>query len=342
MKRVWHTRAPTRVNMSATTSKPRSHDLGRLLLRLLGPVLLVVVLLRLDDPLKIHRTMAEANWALLATAILLNGLVVHLKVVRWRLLLARSGYRYPLGRAWLAFLASAYVALLTPGRVGDVLRVRYLKRDLGVPYAEGLASVVMDRFCDLYVLAAFVAGAAVHFAPVLAPELRWATWVCVAATALGPLVLLLRGPQERVLGGAFRALDARLGAGNLEDGFHRFSKALRANLGGSLGLTLPISVLAFLVNYAQGAMIAAAMGIDVSFVDVSGLLAIASLLGLLPITLSGVGVREALFAVVFPALGHSAEAGVSFGLLVFAVIYLATTIAGFVAWQVAPPSANAH
>lgn len=283
------------------------------------------------------RGIAGANWMLLSAAVALNGLVVHLKVLRWRVLLARRGFGYPLGRAWLAFLASAYLGLLTPGRVGDVLRVKYLKRDMDVPYADGLASVVMDRFCDLYVLAAFVGAAAVHFAPALAPELRWATWLCVAGTVLAPLVLLLPGPQERLLARAFRGLDARLGRGSLEQGFERFATALRANLGRSLLLTLPTSVLAFLVSYVQGALIARAMGLDLALLDVSGLLAIASLLGLLPITLSGVGVREALFAVVFPTLGYSASVGVSFGLLVFAVIYLATTVAGFIAWQIAPP-----
>lgn len=326
------------MSQSSAPAAP-SRNLARTAIRLLGPILLVIVLWRLDDPSALYRSVRDANLPLLLAAVALNPLNIHLKVVRWRVLLDRRSIKYPLKRAWLAFLTGAYLAMLTPGRVGDVLRVQYLKRDLDIPYPEGLASVVMDRFCDLYVLAAFVGVAAVHFGPILAPELAWATWLCVAGTVIGPLVFLLPGLPEKVLGRVFRTVGARFGG--LEGGFQRFFTALRANFGWSLTITLPLTALAFVVNYVQGAMIASAMGIDVTFFDVTCLLAIASLLGLLPISLSGVGIREAFFAVVFPALALTAEQGVSFGLLVFAVIYIAITVAGFIAWQIAPPPLGA-
>ena len=40
---------------------------------------------------------------------------------------------------------------------GDALRVQYLHHDLGVRYAEGLASVAMDRIYDLVVVSGFQA-----------------------------------------------------------------------------------------------------------------------------------------------------------------------------------------
>jgi hypothetical protein len=46
-----------------------------------------------------------------------------------------------------------------------------VKNDIGVPYTEGLATTLMDRFCDLYVLAAVVTLGAVHFASALSADL---------------------------------------------------------------------------------------------------------------------------------------------------------------------------
>lgn len=92
-----------------------------------------------------------------------------------------------------------------------------------------------------------------------------------------------------------------------------------------------------MVNYLQGWLIARAMGLPMTFLDATCLLAIASLLGLLPISVSGVGVRELFFALAFPMLGFAAAEGVTFGLLVFLVIYLVIVAIGFVSWQVAPP-----
>ena len=302
------------------------------LMRLVGPALLVLVIARTPDPRAILRAVAAASAGPLLLAALLNVLNIHLKVVRWQAILRVRGIAYGTGRAWVAFLTSLYLGMLTPGRVGDVLRARYLRHDADVPYSEGIASVVVDRLCDLYVLVVFVAVGAVRYAPVLAGGLGWITWAGVAATALGPLVLLVPGVAEAVLGRAFARLSPEGGGGLV-----RFLAAVRANVGRPLLFTLPITVATFAVNYLQGWLIARAMGLPMTFLDATCLLAIASLLGLLPISVSGIGVRELFFSLAFPMLGFAAADGVTFGLLVFFVIYLVIVAIGFVSWQVAPP-----
>jgi hypothetical protein len=102
-------------------------------------------------------------------------------------------------------------------------------------------------------------------------------------------------------------------------------------------VAIPLTVASLAIGYAQGWIVARALGLRLSYLDVASLLATTSLLGLMPISISGVGVRELFLAFVFPALGLLAANGVAFGLLVFACNYLAIVLAGFIAWQVAPP-----
>lgn len=317
------------------SAAPRSSGarLRGLLVRLVGPALLVLVIARMKDPAALFRVVASAALAPLVIAILLNLVNIHLKVVRWDVILRTRDIVYPRRRAWASFLTSLYVGLLTPGRVGDILRARYLEHDLGVPYAEGIASVVVDRLCDLYVLAAFVAVGVVHYAPVIVGGLAVVTWAGVAATVLGPLLLLIPGVAEAVLERAFK----RFVPGDRGNSFRLFLEAVRANVGRPLLLTLPLTVATFVINYAQGWLIARAVGLPMSFFDATCLLAIASLLGLLPISVSGVGVRELFFALAFPLIGFTADDGVRFGLLVFFVIYLVIVFVGFVSWQISPP-----
>lgn len=311
----------------------------RLGLRLVGPALLVVVILRIQDKAALWRVLAAADAWPLALALVLNLANIHLKVVRWDIFLRTRGIVYPLRRAWGAFLASLYVGMLTPGRVGDVLRVHYLRADLGVPYAEGLASVVIDRLCDVYVLLAFVAVGVARFSSVLDGRLAWITWAGVGATALLPLVLLVPGIAERAARGIYR----RVGSSAPEEApgdkgsFSLFLEALRANVGPKLLVTIPLTVATFFISYVQGFLICRALHLDISFFDATCLLAIANLLGLLPISVSGIGVRELFFSRIFPALGYPESAGVSFGLAVFAVIYLAIAAIGLVSWQLSPP-----
>jgi uncharacterized protein (TIRG00374 family) len=303
----------------------------RLSIRVIGPALLVVVVWSLDDKAELWRTVKEANWLLLGAAVATNVPIVHFKVVRWQKLLAARGYHYSLGRTYLAVLSSLYLGMVTPGRMGDALRIQYVKHDIDVPYPEGLAATLMDRFCDLYVLAAVVALGTVHFASELSAEVANVAWAAVAIAVLAPSAFLLKGPMEllnRILSRLTKrwhaSLDALLGA-------------LRGLIGKSLVVAIALTVASFAVNYFQGWLVAGALGIELSYVDVASLLATASLLGLMPISVSGVGVRELFLALVFPALGLAAAQGVAFGLVVFLCNHLAIVCAGFVAWQIAPP-----
>lgn len=303
----------------------------RYAVRLVGPVLLVLVVWRLGDVRVLAALLGRATLLPLLAACALNAPNLHLKVVRTQVIARLSGHRYSTRAAWRAMLPSLFLGMVTPGRVGDALRIQYLRRDVGVGYADGLAMVVIDRLCDLYVLAAFVALAAARFAALLEGTLGFVTWVGVGGTVLLPLLLLVPGPADRAL--AFLAQRFPLGA----EASARFLGVLRALMVPRLAWAVPLTIAAFAVNYLQGWLVAKALGLPLAYVDVVHLMAVASLLGLLPISISGAGVREAFLALVFPALGLAPEGGVAFGILLFAVIYVACSVAGLVAWQLAPP-----
>lgn len=303
----------------------------RLLIRLTGPALLVAIIWTLDDKAALWSAARHASWPLLGVAVLLNLPVIHLKVVRWREFLGSRGFVYPTRRSYAAVLSSLYLGMLTPGRVGDALRIQYVHRDIGVPYSEGAAITLMDRFCDLYVLAGVAAIGVPHFGSVLRDDLAYATWAAVGIAVLAPAFLLAKGPVD--LAGRFLKRFAQRWHANLD----AVVQVLRSLVGRSLFVALALTAAAFAVNYLQGWLVAQAIGLELTYLDVATLLAATSLLGLLPVSISGIGVRELFLALVFPALGFSRAQGVAFGLLVFLCINLSTVLLGFLAWQLAPP-----
>jgi hypothetical protein len=228
-------------------------------------------------------------------------------------------------------LSSLYLGMVTPGRVGDLLRIQYVKHDIGVPYTEGLATTLMDRFCDLYVLAAVVALGAMHFASALSADLANITWAAVALAVLAPSAFLLKGPVE-LLTRLLSRLTTRWHAS-----VTALLDALRGLVGRSLIGAVARTVASFAVGFLLGWLVARALGIELSYVDVASLLATTSLLSLIPISVSGVGVRELFLALVFPALGLLPAQGVALGIMVFVCNHMVIVVAGFIAWQLAPP-----
>jgi uncharacterized membrane protein YbhN (UPF0104 family) len=304
-------------------------------MRLVGPLLLVWVLWRFGDSETLTGAFKRASLWPLAGAVLLDAGVIHAKLFRWQTLLAACNVRVDTASAYRAYLPSLFLGLATPGRVGDVVRIQYLKRDHGVRYPDGLAVSVVDRLCDVYVLLAFVSLGIVHLTNALSAPLARTAWLAVAGVAVAPLLLFI----PKIAEPAANWLYARVAGDGTPDGPSTFFAALRSQVGRALIAPLGATVAAFLINYLQAWLVASALGMTLSFSDVVAVVSISSLLGLLPISVSGIGVREAFFALVFPvAFGSSETMGIAFGLGVFGVIYLPALAVGFVAWQLWPPS----
>ncbi len=320
---------------SAKTSKRAT--IVRWGLRLIGPVILAVTIARLPEPKRLYSLLVATHAGPLAAALALNVVPLFLKAIRWKLLLRARGIEYSIRDACMALGASLYVGMLTPGRVGDVVRVQYVRHEANAPYSEGLASIVLDRLADLYVLVAFVSVAVVHYGDTLDTRLRVLSWAMVGGTLVGPLLLFIPGIAERVLRVVYRRMSKEPG----ESGWPRFLEAVRGGARGAIVPVLFLTTAAFVAGYAQGWLVARAMGLDLSFFDCTCLIAVQSLMGLLPISVAGVGIREAFFKAVFPSLGYSAEQGTGYGLLVFFVVYAALVAVGAIAWQIRPPPSGA-
>lgn len=302
-------------------------------LRLIGPVILVVVLLRLPEPGKLWELVKSVHALPLVAALALNVVPLYLKALRWSLQLKTRGIDYPTKKSTVSLGASLYLGMLTPGRVGDVVRVQYLRHEANVPYAEGLASIVLDRLMDLYVLAGFVAVAVAHYGTKLDERLRIVSWIMVGATIVLPALLFIPGLAEKMLHVVYKRMSKEAS----DSGWPRFLEGVRSAARGALLPCFLLTVAAFVVGYFQGWLAARAMDLDLSFYECVCLIAVQSFMGLLPISVSGVGVREAFYAAVFPAIGFTAEQGTAFGLLVFFVVYVALVGVGAIAWQVRPP-----
>jgi uncharacterized protein (TIRG00374 family) len=72
------------------------------------------------------------------------------RYVRWHWLLNRAGYKVALGYGFLAYLAG-FAFTATPGKVGELIRIRYFSR-ANVPASTSFGAFVFERAFDLIVV----------------------------------------------------------------------------------------------------------------------------------------------------------------------------------------------
>jgi glycosyltransferase 2 family protein len=303
--------------------------LARLAARSIG-LLLLAALVATIGPARLLAAFRSADgaWLALAAPGFLGFTLV--KAVRWFALLRLGGVRYPLGRTLAAYQASAFLAFVTPGRVGDVAKAAYLKRDLGTPWPTGLASTLADRLLDLAALAALAAVAAAVAAPAGAFRAALvAGCVAIACAALASawpplqraaLVGLARLPLEGAFSDRLRAAAGRMG----DELARLWSKHLAA-------LAL-LSALAFGSLFAGAFALARGLGLPIDFATTAYVVAASSVVALLPISVSGIGTRDAALVLLLAPHGVPAERALSFSLAYFACSLVFSNGIGAFGW----------
>ncbi|MEM1034279.1 MAG: lysylphosphatidylglycerol synthase transmembrane domain-containing protein [Myxococcota bacterium] len=290
--------------------------------RLVGLLILgwMVHRTRVFDTLSWERI--ELPWLVLA--VVLNAANLLPKIARWRAFLGRLGHVYPWWAAARACVVSTALGLFTPGRVGDLLRLRYARDDVGLGYASGFGAMVVDRACDVAVLGVIAGASGLRLLsrPQAELTLWWAALV-VAGLGFSAVVISVVGRRDSTLRGW---LDRR--------GVHpqRIARTLEAiqgtARGGTLAAGLVATTLAFAIFFLQGWCVSRALGLDLAYADIAMMLSLASFLSLVPISIAGIGVREAFLSTVVPLVGGTAADGVGLGLLLTFVVYVAIGVGG--------------
>lgn len=305
-------------------------------LNLIGPLLLLLLLWRVDFA-ALGEVFQQANLWLLLLAVLFNLPMVLLKSLRWQALMRSQTLSYKVSSAYLAYFGSIFIGFLTPGRLGEFIKALHVSRDCEVSIGRAFSSVLVDRLFDLYMLVIVGAMALASLSLTLTTN-DWLLFGLLVVVLVAPLVLLVseRGfgwlkHLARRLVGQDSPMVTRLGS-TIND--------LRAGLRVLAPITLLggvlLTVLAYSIFFSQCYLTALALGLQVGIVTTSFAVALGSLITLLPISISGLGTREATIIAYLGTVGIAPAEALGFSLLVFVTFYLGGGLMGAVAWWIKP------
>jgi len=292
------------------------------LLRTFLSVLLLAFVVRHAGLRQAAETLLQANLLLLLAAFLLYQIGVAVRAFRWQILLTSLGIDVPLPRLISLYLVGTFYSQVLPSGIGgDVVRMVELSAE-SKQTAAAVSSTVVDRFTGLLVLF-LIALAALPFSYRLIPtELAWAIVAVTAGTLLGSALLLYR-PLLRNLRRMIpvtRWITDNMRVRALYETLHRYSPTviLRA-----CGASLLFNTLLIAGVY----LLALALDIHVSPWYFLLFVPMISFSLILPISISGLGVREGAFVFLFTQAGVPAPMALALS-LAFYTVTLGTGLLG--------------
>lgn len=254
----------------------------------------------------------KASWFIISLPGVL--MVLWVKSYRWYLLMRAEGIRYPMPQTYAAYLTSFFIGLLTPGRFGEIVKVYYVRNLPGSGLFKAFQTVISDRFFDLYYLLA-VGG--VSWAFIMLPDNTLIKYLA-AGLAFGGLII------ARVFIFVIR---------NRHHGFWGFLHySLKPITGFASAKNWGMTLLAYLLYYAQSYLIAKSLGIDIGFLWLSAVMTLTSAILLLPVTFAGFGARELSLVMLLAHWGIPSETAVAFSLLQFVSSFAVGGLTGMAFW----------
>ncbi len=143
---------------------------------------------------KIDFSVVWKSWDLLMLAILLSLVNYLLRLVRWSIYMSRLGHALDFRFNLLSYVAG-FGYTLSPGKLGEIIRGRYLK-EKNVPFSHTAAAVFVERLMDMMAMMALAAVAVVS-------TQYYAVMPVLLAAIVGILLLLGFAPWLKIADWAY-------------------------------------------------------------------------------------------------------------------------------------------
>jgi uncharacterized protein (TIRG00374 family) len=304
------------------------------LLPLLGLALFVYIVGRtgLDN---ITGVMRDADARLLPIAPVLVMAIILVRGIRWRILMRVVGIDYSLWRSAKVWTIGFFAASVTPAKAGDTLRAFYVREDTGRTFGEAFLTVFIDRLWDLmFVLALGVVSVLIFSRFYMEIPSSWIVLAVSVGIAVCVYLATQRALMRRLLKPMFDALVPQKYKEAFSLNFNTFydSLGLYRRDKGTMAVAFLLTVLVWALVFLLAYYIAVLFGIEVDLKYVVLIMPIVTLVELIPISVSGLGTRDATVIYFFSVVGISSAAAVGFSIGYLLIGSYLTALAGFLMW----------
>ncbi|OPY36713.1 MAG: hypothetical protein A4E35_01821 [Methanoregula sp. PtaU1.Bin051] len=300
----------------------------------IGFVLFIFILTRIDIS-SLLTIFTSINPALLLLALAVNCVAVVMKSYKWKIIVGTVNNSFSLSESIRAFLIGFSFSVLTPAKLGDFIRAFYVKNE-NCSTGIALSTVVTDRLIDIVMLVAISSAGIFLFSYVYHIEILSILLLLLMAAGIACAVAVIANKSllSRILRPFFNLFVPDAMKQKISDYYHEFYEGLFAFYRHRVAffLAIIIALISWIPPFIYGYLLAASIGIPIGISYFVIIIPIISLLDLLPISISGIGTRDAALIFLFGLQGVTPESAVAFSLLYLFMSYWLVALAGAFFW----------
>ena len=294
--------------------------LNGILVKSLGVVILIILLSRLDIK-EISQQLRRINLGYYISGLALFVPLLFLKAMRWRYLLKGQSINISHRESIRFYLSSMFVGSITPGRAGEMIRVFYIK-DKGFSIGQACFSVFIDRLADMIFLGAIGLVGMIFFLGLFERHIEVICVFLLSVIAAVVVFVLARDRSKRLVRRLATFLLPDGGSEAVVSNLRSFAKSFETIGFKSVAFIAFTTLVSWLCYYVEMFIFAKALTLDVSLWYISAVVSITALVALIPVSIAGIGTRDATLVLLFSQVGLPKESAIAFSSLVLLMLVL--------------------
>ena len=296
-------------------------------LPLIGIVIFVYIVYNLDIE-KIIVVFLSINPIFIICSLTLTIPRLIIRNTAWQIIQKEQKITISFFQSLKIFLIGYFYGSITPGYIGQLMRVPYMKEKTGAPYGKLFVNSLVEIIIHTLSLYGMMFIGALLVMGVI-PELLYISGIWVVLLAIVLFYFIKRERGEKL----FRLLIQYLIPKRLKTNLYRFVDTFYTDFPEIKKLLLPLilGIFTWIIIFSQEYIIVLALGIDIPYLYFLLLFPIANVVGFIPITFAGLGTRELTAIFLFSTLfGVGEEEVFVFTILGFVITDIFTGFIGFI------------
>lgn len=255
------------------------------------------------------------------------------KSLCWHYIKKQQGINYKFRDSFLMYCSGLYIGLLTPGRLGEITKALYLKKD-GYSMGKSLVGAVLDRITDFVFLLAFLLVGSLFLITVFQKQVL----IFIIGMAITVILLIIFIKTRLIMWALKKAFDIFIPQkykNSWKINFQEFVNDLKIYNFKNYLIIFIITAFSWLFYYLQMYILATGIGIDVPFLYLALAVTVAGFITLIPVSISGIGTRDIALIALLSPFAIATEQIVVFSLLILSMTVWGAFI-GLACWLIKP------